>query len=123
MKAKRESKVRFGWQPALPGEILLRETRTIAAETTALPGTNRDMRSLAGIFAHELRASENWDNGVAAFLDIFAAAFLSIDQSQYERDTAAGCLDSFNSLERRAARGDYIFHDYDRIIGRKITLN
>jgi len=68
-------------------------------------------------FIRQISASEDGDDFVAALLNVFAAAFLSIEQHQNEGDMAAGLFNRIDRLNSRPAGGNDIINDDDDGIG------
>src|SRR4030095_1472656 len=71
----------------------------------------------------EIGAGENGDDFGAALFDIFAAAFLSVDENEDESDVAARFFDGVDGLNGGAAGGDDVVSDGARIAGRKISFD
>ena len=60
-------------------------------DPNAATSRNRDIRWSGGICANEISAREDWLHSVAAFLNIFSAAFFSIHQNEQLSFIARHC--------------------------------
>ena len=71
----------------------------------------------------QIRAGEDGDDFVAAFLDVFAAAFFSVDQHNDESDLSAGFFDRVYRLDRGTACRDDVVNYHHRIARREIAFD
>ncbi len=87
----------------MPGVALLAEDRLL------VPG--------------KISPGEDRDDFVAPFLDVYVAAFFSVDQHDDESDLSAGFFDRVYRLDGRSTGGDDVVNYHHRITGREIAFD
>src|SRR2546423_1103203 len=71
----------------------------------------------------KISPGEDWNDLVAPFLDVCAAAFFPIHQHDDESDLSAGFFDRIYRLEGGATRRDDVVNDHHRIARREIAFD
>jgi hypothetical protein len=71
----------------------------------------------------KISPGEDWDDFVAPFLDVCAAAFFSIDQHDDESDLSPGFFDCVYRLDGRSTSGDDVVNYHHRIARREIAFD
>src|SRR2546423_14420382 len=71
----------------------------------------------------KISPGEDWNDLVAPFLDVCAAAFFSLHQHDDESDLSAGFFDRIYRLNGRSACGDYVVNYHHRIARQEIAFD